>query len=129
MGIANAIIWIGIAIIAGGFAIAMFSMAGMVGKAEKAAQANASRMRAAVQANEIEGKRAEEVGERLRTVALVRQKADLVPDAESQFERTLMIDSISLKMKQLGVDLPDSYRTLLNYLTLDELQEALEFAK
>lgn len=129
MGIANVIIWIGIAIIAGGFAIAMFSMAGMVGKAEKAAQANASRMRAVAQANEIIGMHAEEVGERLRTVALQRQKAGVVPDAESQFERTLQIDSISMKMKQLGVDLPDSYRTLLNYLTLDELQEALEFAK
>ena len=101
----------------GGIAIAMFSMSSMVGKAQKDVQAGIQN-----------AKKGEEVGTRLRAVALERQKSGFVPDPVTEFERTLMIDSLAMKMKQVNIEMPVSYRQLLNYLTIEELQESLDVA-
>ena len=111
------IIWIGVAIMFGGIAIAFFSMSSMVGQVQKQVEANVE-----------SAKKGEEVGARLRAVALERQKAGYEPDPTTQFERTLLIDGLAVQMQRVNVELPDSYRQLLNYLTIEELQEAVDAA-
>lgn len=117
MGDFTVVIWIGVAIIAGGVAVAMFSMAGMVGSAQKAVQARA----------DSEGQ-SYDVASRLRAVALERQKTGFVPDPSTEFERNLKIDGIAMILQSQSMQMPDTLRHLLSFLTVDELQEMLDAA-
>jgi hypothetical protein len=115
------VILIGIVLTFGGIAVAASTMASMLGTAQKQAQANAV-------ANEIIDRQVADVATRLREVALERQKSGNIPDPETEFERTLNIDSIAIAMSQQGIEMPGSYRTLLSHLTIDELKEILSYA-
>ena len=117
MGDFTALIWIGVAIVAGGIAVAMFSMASMVGTAQKAAQA---RVESEVQSHDV--------ASRLRDVALERQKSGFVADPTTEFERNLKIDGLAMMLQSQNIQMPDSLRQLLSFLTVDELQEMLDAA-
>lgn len=60
-----------------------------------------------------------------REIALGRMKAGYIPDPATAFERQLAIDGMAMAFQSAGLTMPDSLRQLLNYLTVDELREAL----
>ncbi|MBQ9917125.1 MAG: hypothetical protein IJO71_07995 [Microbacterium sp.] len=72
------------------------------------------------------GEEALSVGERLRSVALDRMQNGYRPDGDTQFERRLLVDGIAMRFQAAGSSMPDSFRELLGFLTVDELREAIE---
>lgn len=66
------------------------------------------------------------LGERLRSVALDRMRNGYQPDGATQFERRLLVDGIAMRFQAAGSSMPDSFRELLEFLTVDELRETIE---
>ena len=64
-------------------------------------------------------------GSALREVALHRMKTGYIPDPDTAFERQIAIDGMAIALQAAGLTMPDSLRQLLDYLTLDELRDAL----
>lgn len=72
------------------------------------------------------GEEALSLGERMRSVALHRMQNGYQPDGATQFERRLLVDGIAMQFRAAGTSMPDSFRELLEFLTVDELRETIE---
>jgi hypothetical protein len=60
---------------------------------------------------------------------LERQRNGYIPDPKTEFERNLLIDGIAMKMKQHGMEMPQTLRTLFGYMTVEELKEIGQLGK
>lgn len=61
-------------------------------------------------------------GARLRAIAIKRMNDGYVPDPSTAVERQLEIDTLDIAMQTMGLTLPEASRTMLQYLTLEELK-------
>lgn len=75
------------------------------------------------------GEEALSLGERMRSVALHRMQNGYQPDGATQFERRLRVDGIATRLQAAGTSMPDSFRALLEFLTVDGLRETIEAAR
>ncbi len=64
-------------------------------------------------------------GQREREVATDRTTSRRVPDPATELERTMLMDAIERKFVQTGSHMPDSIRTMLNTMTVDEIKESI----